>query len=82
MRKLLLIVALAVLGSTALAQIPSAPEPAPPMLPAVKPAIGPASRAMRHEIVSRDLVQWVEEKAEDRADAEKKRKGPGDQRQR
>ena len=81
MRKLLLIVALAVLGSTALAQIPSAPEPAPPMLPAVKPAI-PSSRAMRHEIVSRDLVQWVEEKAEDRADAEKKRKGTGDQRQR
>ena len=82
MRKLLLIVALVLLGSTAWAQTPSAPEPAPPMVPTAKPALGPASRAMRHEIFARDRVQRVEEKAEDRADAEKKRKGPGDQRQR
>lgn len=82
MRKLFLIAALVVLSSTASAQTPAAAEPAPPMVPSVKPALGPASRAMRHEIVSRDRVQRVEEKAEDRADAMKKRKGPGDQRQR
>ena len=81
MRKLFLIAALVVLSSTASAQTPAV-ESGPPMVPSVKPALGPASRAMRHEIVSRDRVQRVEEKAEDRADAEKKRKGPGDQRQR
>ena len=81
MRKPFLIAALVVLSSTAWAQTPAV-ESGPPMVPTAKQALGPASRAMRHEIFSRDRVQRVEEKAEDRADAEKKRKGPGDQRQR
>lgn len=82
MCKPFLILALVLVGGTASAQTPAAAEPSPPMVPAVKPALGAASRAMRHEIVSRDRVQRVEEKAEDRADADKKRKGPGDLRQR
>ena len=82
MRKPILILALTLMGGTAAAQTPAATEPSPPMVPAVKPALGPASRALRHEIVSRDRVQRVEEKAEDRADADKKRKRPGDLRQR
>ena len=44
------------------------------MVPAVRPALGPASRAMRHEMVAHDREQRIEEKAEDRADAEKRRK--------
>ena len=82
MRKPILILALVLVGGTASAQAPAAAEPSPPMVPAVKPALGAASRAMRHEIVSRDRVQRVEEKAEDRADAEKKRRPATDLRQR
>ena len=80
MRKPFLILALVLVGSTASAQAPAAVEPAPPMVPAVRPALGAASRAMRHEIVSRDRVQRVEEKAEDRADAQKRRRPATDQR--
>jgi hypothetical protein len=72
MRKLFLI--LAVAGGPALAQAPAVPEPAPPMVPAVRPPLGAASRAMRHELFARERELRAQEKAEDRADAEVKRK--------
>lgn len=72
MRKLLLI--LSTLTGTALAQIPPPPQPDVPMVPAVRPPLGAASRAMRHELVARERQQRLEEKTEDRADAEQHRK--------
>jgi hypothetical protein len=72
MRKLFLIFALA--GGPALAQLPTLPEPSPPMVPAVTPAMGAASRATRHEVFARERELRVREKAEDRADAELRRK--------
>lgn len=72
MRKMFLI--LAAVGGAALAQIPPLPEPSPPMVPTIRPPLGAASRASRHEDVAREREQRLQEKAEDRADAEKKRK--------
>ncbi|MDB5944434.1 MAG: hypothetical protein JWQ13_4000 [Ramlibacter sp.] len=72
MRKLFLILALA--GGTAQAQLQTLPEPTPPMVPTVRPPLGAASRASRHELFARERELRAEEKAEDRAEAEKKRK--------
>lgn len=74
MRKLFLILALCLAGGAALAQIPAPQEPAPPMVPAIMPPTGPASRAARHEHFAHERELRLEEKSEDRADAEKKRK--------
>lgn len=73
MRTLLLILALSG-GAAAVAQTQPPPEPSPPMVTVVRPALGPASRAMRNELFARDREQRIEEKAEDRADAAKRRK--------
>jgi hypothetical protein len=71
MRTLVLILSLA--AGAAMAQIPPAvPEPNPPMVPAVKPPTGAASRAARHEDFARERALRTAEKAEDRADAERK----------
>lgn len=72
MRKLFLILALA--GGAAVAQTQPAPEPQVPMVPTVRPPLGAASRASRHEDFAREREQRATEKAEDRAEAEKKRK--------
>lgn len=72
MRKLFLILALA--SGAAMAQTQPPAEPSPPMVPAVRPPLGAASRASRHEDVSRDRAQRMVERAEDRADAEQKEK--------
>jgi hypothetical protein len=72
MPKLFLILALA--GGSALAQTTPPPEPNPPMVPTIRPALGAASRASRHELVAREREERLVEKAEDRADAEQKRK--------
>lgn len=71
MRKLFLILALA--SGAAVAQIQLLPEPSPPMVPAVKPPLGAASRAARHEDFARERALRAAEKAEDRADAAGKR---------
>ncbi len=67
MRKPFLILALA--GGAAVAQTQPLPEPSPPMVPAVKPPLGAASRAARHEEFARERALRAAEKAEDRADA-------------
>ena len=72
MRKLFLTLALA--GGAAAAQTQPPPEPSPPMVPAVRPPLGAASRSARHEDVSRERGLRTAEKAEDRADAERKEK--------
>lgn len=72
MRKLVLILALA--SGAVVAQIQLLPEPAPPMVPAVKPPLGAASRAARHEDFARERALRAAEKAEDRADAAGKHK--------
>ena len=72
MRKLFLI--LAVVSGAAMAQTQPLPEPSPPMVPVVRPPLGAASRAGRHEDLARERVQRTVEKAEDRADAERKEK--------
>ena len=72
MRKLFLILVLA--GGAAMAQTQPPAEPSPPMVPAVRPPLGAASRAARHEDFSRERVLRTAEKAEDLADAEKKEK--------
>ena len=71
MRKRFLILAL--WAGAAMAQTQPAPPPVP-MVPTIRPPLGAASRASRHEMVAREREQRVEEKAEDRADAEKKRR--------
>lgn len=50
------------------------PQPSPPMVLTIKPPLGPASRASRHEELARERRQRIEDKVEDRADAEEKRK--------
>jgi hypothetical protein len=70
MRKLFVIIALA--GGAALAQTQPLPEPNPPMVPSVKPPAGPASRAARHEDLARERALRTAEKAEDRADAQRR----------
>ena len=71
MRMLFLIIALA--GGAAAAQVPPpVAEPSPPMVPAVRPPIGAASRAARHEDFARERALRASEKAEDRADAQAK----------
>ena len=72
MRKQFLILALA--GGSALAQVAPPAQPPTPMVPTVTSPVGAASRAGRHELFARDREQRIEEKAEDRADAEKKRR--------
>lgn len=72
MRTLLLILTLS--GGAAMAQTQPPPEPSPPMVPVARPPLGAASRAMRHELYAHEREQRIEEKAEDRADAEKRRK--------
>jgi hypothetical protein len=72
MRKPFLILALA--GGAAVAQTQPPPEPSPPMVPAIRPPLGAASRAARHEDFARERALRVAEKAEDRADAEQKDK--------
>lgn len=72
MRELFLMLVLG--ASTVLAQTAPAPQPSAPMTPTVRPPQGPASRAARHELFAREREQRLEERAEDRADAEKKRK--------
>ena len=72
MRTLLLIITLC--GAAAMAQTQPPPEPFPPMVPVARPPLGAASRAMRHELYAQEREQRIEEKAEDRADAEKRRK--------
>jgi hypothetical protein len=72
MRKPFLILALA--GGAAVAQTQPPPEPSPPMVPAIRPPLGAASRAARHEDFARERALRVAEKAEDRADAEQKEK--------
>jgi hypothetical protein len=72
MRKFFLVLALA--GGSALAQTQPVPEPSPPMVPTVRPPLGAASRASRHELYAREREQRIQEKAEDRSDAEQKRK--------
>lgn len=64
---------LALAGGAAVAQTQPLPEPNPPMVPAVRPPLGAASRASRHEDVARERALRTAEKAEDRADAERKR---------
>ena len=44
------------------------------MVPVIMPPMGPASRAARHEQFAHDRELRLEEKSEDRAEAEKKRK--------
>ena len=73
MRMPFLILALA--GGAAAAQIPPpVAEPSPPMVLAVRPPLGPASRAGRHEDVARERALRSAEKAEDRADAAHRQK--------
>jgi hypothetical protein len=72
MRTLLLILTLA--SGAVMAQTQAPPEPSPPMVPVVRPALGAASRAMRQELYAHDRQQRIEEKAEDRADAELRRR--------
>ena len=67
-------VVLALAGSAALAQTQPLPEPTPPMVPAVRPPVGAASRAARHEDFARERALRTAEKAEDRADAQQKEK--------
>ena len=74
MRKLFLTLALAAGAAIAQTPPPVPPPPVPvPMVPTIKPPLGAASRASRHETVAREREQRLEEKAEDRADASKKR---------
>ena len=72
MRMLFLILALA--GGAAVAQIQPLSEPLPPMVPAIKLPVGADSRAARHEDLARERALRTAEKAEDRADAERKEK--------
>lgn len=72
MRTLLLILTLS--GAAAVAQTQPPSEPFPPMVPVARPPLGAASRAMRHELYAQEREQRIEEKAEDRADAEKRHK--------
>ena len=72
MRMLFLILALA--GGAAGAQTQPLPEPTPPLVPAVRPPMGSASRAARHEDFARERTLRSAEKAEDRADARQKEK--------
>ena len=74
MRKLVLILALALAGSAALAQVPTRQEPPAPMVPTAMSPMGPASRAARHEQFAHERELRLDEKSEDRAGAEKKRK--------
>ena len=76
MRKLFLILALAAGAAIAQTQPPAAPAPAvpTPMVPTMKPPLGAASRASRHEMFAREREQRLEEKTEDRAEADRKRK--------
>ena len=60
-------------AAAAMAQPLARVEPAPPMVPTMTPPLGAASRASRHELFSREREQRIEEKAEDRADAQHKR---------
>lgn len=71
MRMLFLILALA--GGAAVAQTQPLPEPNPPMVPAVRPPLGAASRAARHEDYARERSLRMAERVEDRADADRKR---------
>ncbi|MDB5945607.1 MAG: hypothetical protein JWQ33_633 [Ramlibacter sp.] len=61
-------------AAVAMAQTPPRAEPAVPMVPTITPPLGAASRASRHELFARERERRVEEKAEDRADAQQKRK--------
>lgn len=73
MRKFFLILAAA--SGAALAQTPPPPpEYSVPMVPAVRPPLGAASRAARHELLARERQQRIEEKAEDLSEARKKRR--------
>ena len=72
MRKQFLIFALACGG--AIAQIAPPAQPTVTVVPTVSPPVGGASRAGRHELFAREREQRIQEKAEDLADAEKKRK--------
>jgi hypothetical protein len=72
MRMLFMILALA--GGAAVAQTQPLPEPTPPMVPAVRPPVGPASRASRHEDFARERALRAAEKAEDRANAQQRQK--------
>ena len=72
MRKLFTILVLA--GGAAMAQTQPPAEPSPPMVPVLRPPLGAASRAGRHEDLARERVLRSTEKAEDRADAERKEK--------
>ena len=71
MRTQFLILALA--SGAALAQVAPPAQPPTPMVPTLTPPVATASRAGRHELFAREREQRIEEKAEDRADAEKKR---------
>jgi hypothetical protein len=71
MRTLLLILTLS--GGAAMAQTQPAPEPSPPMVPVVRPPLGAASRAMRHELYAHEREQRRQEQAEDRAEAQQRR---------
>jgi hypothetical protein len=76
MRALFLILALS--GGAAVAQIPPAvAEPSPPMVPAVRPPLGAASRAARHEDFARERALRTAERAEDRADSDRKQQDSG-----
>ena len=72
MRMLFLILALA--GGAAGAQTQPLPESTPPLVPAVRPPMGAASRATRHEDFARERTLRSAEKAEDRADAQQREK--------
>ncbi len=71
----LLFLTLTLAGGAAVAQTQPLPEPSPPMVPAVRPPLGAASRAARHEDFARERALRAAERAEDRADAERKQKG-------
>ena len=72
MRTLLLILTLS--GAAAMAQTQPPPEPSPPIVPVARQPPAAASRAMRHELHAHERKLRIEEQAEDRADAEKRRK--------
>ena len=72
MRKLFMIFALA--SGAVMAQTQPSAEPSPPMVPVIRPPLGAASRAGRHEDLARERALRTTEKAEDRADAERKEK--------
>ena len=65
---------LALAGGAAVAQTQPLPEPNPPMVPTIRPPLGAASRASRHEDYARERALRSAEKAEDRADSERRQR--------